>query len=121
MSSGDLDSDGLRFPDQTCSNERLDELQAEKDRICNSIPGKSCSPSKVSLKRLARRPCSEIRARLETLRACYQIREQIQVECFGGRPDAAHRKALQEIQNAIDACQALEEINCAPGHPMADQ
>ena len=112
---------GTRHPNQTCTDARLDELQAEKDRICNSIPGTSCSPGKVSPKRLSRRPCSEIRTRLQALRECYRIRKQIQDECFGGMPDPAHQNALQETQNGIDACEELEKVNCAPGHPMANK
>jgi hypothetical protein len=119
-SAGAAASQGTRNPNQTCCDERLDELQTEKNRICNSTPGESCSSSKVSPKRLARRPCSEIRTRLESLRKCYIIRKQIQDECFGGMPDPAHKNALQETQNGIDSCIELEKENCAPGHPMAE-
>ena len=109
-----------RYPNQTCENEVLDELQAEMHRICNAIPGESCSSKKVSQKKLARRPCSAIRTRIAALEACLAARERIQNECFGGQPDPRHENAIQEIINGIQACKALEAINCAPGHPMAN-
>jgi hypothetical protein len=107
-----------RTKDQTCTNEVLDQLQAEKDRICNSIPGDSCSPSKVSPKRLARRPCSEIRKRIQAFRDCLEIRQRIQDKCFGGTPDKTHEKVLKDLNSGLAACLALEAVNCAPGHPM---
>jgi hypothetical protein len=107
-----------RHPNQTCEDSRLDTLQAIKDAICGLIVGESCSPSKVSPKRLARRPCSEIVARIAALRACLAARQQIQSECFGNIPDPTHARAIQEILNGITACEALQLVNCAPGHPM---
>ena len=109
-----------RYPNQTCENTVLDQLQALKDQICAQIVGESCSPSKVSPRRLARRPCSEIGARIAAMTACLVARQNIQSTCFGGTPDPAHARAIAEIINGITACQALAAINCAPGHPMAN-
>jgi hypothetical protein len=109
-----------RWPNQTCEDNVLDQLQAEMHRICDAIPGDSCSPSKVSQKKLDRRPCSAIRTRIAALKACLAARQRIQDECFGSQPDPRHAQAIQEITNAIQACEALEAINCAPGHPMAN-
>ena len=109
-----------RNPNQTCDDAVLDQLQADKDRICNAIPGESCSPSKVSPKRLERRPCSEIRARIQAVRDCIAIRQRIQNECFGGAPDPVHQRVMNELNSGLQACLALEAINCAPGHPMAN-
>lgn len=97
----------------------LDGLQANKDLVCGRIPGTSCSPSKVSPKKLAKMPCSMIRLRIQALRDCLAAREDIQNQCFGGVPDADHLRAQTEIQNAINQCTTLEAVNCAPGHPMA--
>ena len=108
-----------RHPGQTCDDPVLDRLQAEKDRICNSIPDESCSPSKVSQKRLDRRPCSQIRLRIQALRDCIAIRDKIQIDCFGGRPDPVHQNVIRELTSGLNACLALEAVNCAPGHPMA--
>lgn len=105
-------------PDQTCDDSVLDHLQAEKDRLCNEIPGESCSSSKVSPKRLAQRPCSEIRRRIRAFERCLRIREQIQAQCFGSRSDRAHRDAIEDVRRGLEACQALEAVNCAQGHPM---
>ncbi len=104
---------------QTCINAELDILQAEKDQICNNIPGESCSPAKVSPKRLARQPCSRIRARIAAIQDCLNIREVIQRDCFGGVPDAVHARVMGELAGGLAACLALEAVNCAPGHPMA--
>lgn len=108
-----------RHANQTCDNATLDALQKEMHRICDKIPGESCSPSKVSPKRLARRPCSQILQRNQALRECLQKRQLVQDECFGGKPDPDHIKAMAELTNGLNACVALEAVNCAPGHPMA--
>jgi hypothetical protein len=108
-----------RNPGQTCEESVLDALQAAKDQICNSIPGESCSPAKVSPKRLARRPCSAIRQRIQSIRDCLAIRQKIQDECFGGLPDEIHEEVLKQINSGLAACLALEAVNCAPGHPMS--
>jgi hypothetical protein len=31
-----------------------------------------------------------------------------------------HQKVMDELNNGLEACLALEAQNCAPGHPMAD-
>jgi hypothetical protein len=90
-------------------------------RVCDEVPGESCSPSKVSPKKLARRPCSQIRQRIAAVRECIRLRQNIQDQCFGGAPDPTHAKVLTELQSGLAACLALEAVNCAPGHPMADQ
>ena len=110
-----------RHPNQTCDNSLLDFLQAEKDRVCGSIPGESCSPAKVSPKRLEVRRCSEIRQRIQAITNCLRIRQFIQDECFGGAPDPRHEQVLNELRNGLDHCLALQSRNCAPGHPMAEQ
>lgn len=106
-------------PSQTCDDSVLNHLQAEKDRLCNDMPGESCSSSKVSPKRLAQRSCSEVRTRIRALGNCLRIREQIQTQCFGSRPDQAHRDAIEDVRRGLEACQALEAINCTQGHPMS--
>ncbi|HYO58717.1 hypothetical protein [Archangium sp.] len=109
-----------RHPDQTCDDAVLDHLQAEKNRICNAMPGASCSTSGNSVKRLDRMPCSQVRARIQGLLNCIHIRRFIQDECFGGKPDARHQEVLEQYQNGLVQCQSLEKVNCAPGHPMAE-
>jgi Domain of unknown function (DUF4157) len=109
-----------RWPNQTCEDNVLDKLEEWMHKVCDIIPSESCSPAKVSPKRLARRPCSEIRGRIDWLQECLWRRNWVQVDCFGGQPDKKHQDVIDEINNAIAACKALEAINCAPGHPMAD-
>ncbi|WP_257459760.1 hypothetical protein [Archangium lipolyticum] len=109
-----------RHPNQTCDDTVLDHLQAEKNRICGSIPGESCGSSKTNPKRLARMPCSAIRLRIQALRNCMNIRQFIQEECFGGLPDARHQSAWEDYEKGLTHCLTLEAVNCAPGHPMAD-
>lgn len=109
-----------RQANQTCTNARLDELQNLKDNICK-FPGQSCNPKKFSAKTLDRRPCSEIRQRIQSYRDCTDIRNQIQDECYGGVPDARHATAMSEIQSGLKHCEALEAVNCKPGHPMANK
>jgi hypothetical protein len=109
-----------RHPNQTCDDTMLDHLQAEKNRICGSIPGESCGSSKTSPKRLARMPCSAIRLRIQALRNCMNIRQFIQEECFGGLPDTRHQRAFEDYEKGLTHCLELEAVNCAPGHPMAE-
>jgi len=110
-----------RHPNQTCENEVLDHLQAEKDRICSSIPGESCSPKKVNPKRLDNEPCSVIRRRIQAFENCLNIRQFIQDECFKGVPDEPHARAMNELRSGLGHCLALEARNCASGHPMAER
>jgi hypothetical protein len=109
-----------RRPEQTCENQVLDTMQREMHNVCDRIPGESCSPKKVSPKKLARRPCSQIRQRINAVRECIRLRQRIQDECFGGAPDPAHANAFSDLQSGLAACLALEAVNCAPGHPMAN-
>lgn len=109
-----------RHDDQTCENRILDDMQAAMHNVCDRIPGDSCSPSRVSPKRLDRRPCSQIRTRIRAIRECIRLRQEIQDHCFGGRPDPIHAGVLEQLQNGLTACLALEAVNCAPGHPMAN-
>lgn len=109
-----------RHPDQTCDDAVLDRLQAEKNRICNAMPGASCSMSGNSVKRLDRMPCSQVRSRIQGLLNCIHIRQFIQDECFGGKPDARHQEVLAQYKSGLVQCQSLEQVNCAPGHPMAE-
>lgn len=87
--------------------------------VCDKIPGESCSPKKVSPKKLAKRPCSLIRQRIQAVRECIRLRQDIQTQCFGGVADQRHADVLAELQSGLAACLALEATNCAPGHPVA--
>ncbi len=110
-----------RNPNQTCEDSVLDVLQASKDAICNSIPSvPNWSPSR-SLKMLDRIKCSEILTRIQAFEACLRIRQQIQDDCFGGIPDPSHTIAIEELQRGLLNGRARLAINCAPGHPMANQ
>ncbi|MEH1785070.1 MAG: DUF4157 domain-containing protein [Nostoc sp.] len=109
-----------RYPNQTCEDSVLDTLQQEMHAFCDRIGGESCSPSKVSPKKLARRPCSEIRQRIQAVQECMRLRENIQEKCFGGQPDQAHQDVIEQLKSGLQHCLDLEKVNCAPGHPMAN-
>src|SRR5262249_50328314 len=109
-----------RRPEQKCENLVLDTMQREMHNLCEQIPGESCSPTKVSPKKRARRPCSLIHQRINAVRECIRLRQRIQDECFGGVPDPTHANVLSELQSGLAACLALEAVNCASGHPMAN-
>ncbi|PHM08460.1 hypothetical protein [Nostoc sp. 'Peltigera malacea cyanobiont' DB3992] len=109
-----------RYPNQTCEDSVLDTLQQEMHAFCDRIGGESCSPSKVSPKKLARRPCSEIRQRIQAVQECMRLRENIQDKCFGGQPDQAHKDVIEQLKSGLQHCLDLEKVNCAPGHPMAN-
>jgi hypothetical protein len=48
-------------------------------------------------------------------------RREIQRECFGGKSDAGHEKAKDQVDQGIENLKLLEATNCASGHPMADK
>lgn len=107
-----------RYPNQTCENEELDELEEAKNTSCNVKYPADCSKTR-SKKMLGRIPCSAILESLRLRHICLKRRNLVQEKCFGGIPDDTHRNAIEETQNGIDNCEARTLINCAPGHPMA--
>jgi hypothetical protein len=65
--------------------------------VRDRIPGESCSPGKVNPKKLAKRPCSQVRQRIQAFRECLRHRQNIQDQCFGGVPDPKHADVLSEF------------------------
>lgn len=118
-----------KYPEQTCDDSRREEIKRDKDAVCNTIPGGSLSPKKVSPKKLAKIPCSTIQSRLTAQRECLRQRQLMKGECFNKGPDPSdsaqverhekHEQAISDVQNGIVRSQELAAINCAPGHPMA--
>jgi hypothetical protein len=91
-----------RHADQTCKNSRLDELQAEKDKLSASIsPFNPKAPDSTNKKRLDVVPCSRIRLRLEAMEKVLEKRWEIQKECFGGKPDQVHDKTMTQFEQGI--------------------
>ncbi|MEH2239846.1 eCIS core domain-containing protein [Nostoc sp.] len=109
-----------RYPNQTCEDSVLDTLQEKMHDFCDTIGGESCSPSKVSRKKLARRPCSEIRKRIQAVQECMRLRQDIQDQCFDNKPDQTHKDVMEQLRSGLQHCLDLEKVNCAPGHPMAN-
>lgn len=107
-----------RNPGQTCDDERLDELQSVKERICENIPG---APYNKNPRIRPKMPCSLARARVQAFRSCIEARWRIQDECFGSLPDAEHADQLEQLGRGLDKAIELEQTNCAPGHPMAEK
>jgi uncharacterized Zn-binding protein involved in type VI secretion len=117
------------YPEQTCDNATRKDLHDKKDAACNKIPGGSMSPSKVSAKKLAKVPCSMIKARIAAQEKCLKARETMKEQCFNGPIDesdpaqverkADHETAIQDVKNGLARSRELEAANCAPGHPMA--
>lgn len=106
-----------RYPKQTCENDELDALEAEKKKLCYSGYAATCGdPTK---KRFTKIPCSAIKLSIQQRLACLKARKLIQEKCFGGKPDAGHKQQIDDTQNGIDNCEALKLVNCANGHPMA--
>ena len=111
-----------RHAEQTCKNSRLDELQAEKDKLSASIPPyNSKAPKSTNKKKLDKVPCSRIRLRLEAMEKVLEKRWELEKECFGGKPDPGHDTTMTELEQGIANIKDLEVKNCAPGHPMADK
>jgi len=108
-----------RYPNQTCKNDELDRLEAEKKKLCESGYATDCPKDPLRKREFAKIPCSLIKLSLQQRQACKAARWLIQNTCFGGKPDAAHKGAIDQVQNGINNCEALKLINCAEGHPMA--
>jgi hypothetical protein len=68
---------------------------------------------------LAQIPCSAIKLSIQQRQACLAARWKVQNECFDGKPDAIHKKPIEDHQRGLDNCEALKLLNCAKGHPMA--
>lgn len=107
-----------RNANQTCEDDILDELQAEKDRICNSIPQPSCSAALAKLQKgsklkgtsVAGINRTHIENRIKRINECLAQRNLIQDECFGGVPDEAHTIALNELNNGLTSCKELIKL-----------
>jgi hypothetical protein len=108
-----------RYPDQTCEDDVLDRLQNEKWDLCDKGFALNCKRQKGDEEIVARIPCSKILRSLQQRLACLSQRNLIQEKCFGGVPDAAHKGAIEQVQNGIAHCEALKLLNCAKGHPMS--
>ena len=92
-------------PGQTCTNERLRELQIEKNRLCNRP--RSCKDPGLS--------CADIKVRIQNGSDCVRIRTQIGNECFGGNPNPAHVQELANVRNVLSVCQkAWKDKKCGP-------
>jgi hypothetical protein len=107
---------GRRYPNQSCENDELDRLEAEKDKLCKSSYAADCN---INVKKQPKIPCSKILLSLQQRRACLAARNLVQDRCFGGKPDAGHKTQIDAVKNGIGHCEALELINCAKGHPMS--
>ena len=105
---------------QTCDDAVLDQLQSELQQLKKSMPPfDPKSPNSRNPKKLEKVPCSRIKARLKVLKELLAKRWEIQNLCFGGIPDTVHQAQINQIENAIKNTEALEAVNCVPGHPMA--
>jgi hypothetical protein len=107
-----------RYPNQTCENDVLDALEADKKKLCYSGYAAACSGNHDKPK-FAKIPCSAIQLAIQQRLACKAARQLVQDKCFGGKSDAGHKKAIDQEQDGIDNCEALKLLNCAKGHPMA--
>lgn len=110
-----------RHAEQTCTNSRLDELEAEKKRLMKSVPPYDPkAPGSKNVEKLDKVPCSRIRLRREAMQRVLEKRWEIEKECFGGKPDLGHGTTMTELEQGIAKTEKLEKRNWAPGHPMAE-
>jgi uncharacterized Zn-binding protein involved in type VI secretion len=91
--------------DQTCEDDELTTLQGEKDAIVAELgshrllPGQKGFPANE--KKWPSVPCSEVRKRIQIIERLQAKRQEIQDKCFGGKPDAVHQRAIDELNNAL--------------------
>lgn len=115
------DTSRRRGPDQKCSDEVLDTLQGEADRICKANGrDNTCSPRRRSMKRLGRLQCSEVLRRQAKHQACLASRMQVQERCFH-ETDAGHARAISAAEEAVKWCQVLAAQQCAADSPYNDR
>lgn len=112
-----------RKPNQTCENEELDELEAKKTELCKEKYAANCTGNKENSavrERLNNIPCSNILRSLRQRPPCLEQRKLIQARCYGGIPDPGHKQAIDDLERGLKACEELQVINCAKGHPMSE-
>jgi Novel toxin 16 len=110
-----------KYPNQTCEDDERERLDDEMHEICNNKKrgfAAKCNPKKERVDDI---PCSAVKLSIQQRQACLAARWVVQNKCFGGKPDKNHQDEIDNVQNGIDQCKALEPINCAKGHPMADK
>jgi hypothetical protein len=83
----------LKYPGQTCTDERLDELHTAMKLTCKQPF--SCAKNL---------PCPELTARHAIAVQCHSERKGIEDECFGGNSDAGHKDQIRTVGNAVDTC-----------------
>jgi hypothetical protein len=108
-----------KYPNQTCEEAEREHLEEEKKKVCELKEGFAATCNQ-SLKKLKKIPCSAIKLAIQQRQTCKAARWLVQDKCFGGKPDTGHKKAIDQEQDGIDNCKAVEPINCAKGHPMAN-
>lgn len=113
-----------RYPNQTCSDAEMARLETDMHAICDKGFAATC-PSANTLKRMREKgrsfdtPCSAVLLSIVQRKACLAARWTVQNICFGGKPDAMHKKPIEEHEQGVNNCEALKLIVCATGHPMA--
>nr|WP_024132994.1 hypothetical protein [Citrobacter rodentium] len=79
-------------PGGNCTPQDLNDLQNEKDRLCNQ--SRACAPQM---------PKSELLRRYEINLACASVRKQINNQCFGGG-DRIHMSEESEAYGVGAVC-----------------
>ena len=79
---------------RACTRTRLSQLQSQMHSWCDS--GISCRRAY---------DCDDVNDRMQAGYECYDLREQIQSECYDNQTDRGHAEQLQAVSNAIDGCE----------------
>jgi hypothetical protein len=126
-----------KYPNQTCPDDERErrhneykqtELQLSGDDNCNPGNQKTPKRAKREADRIAAIPCSRINKRIEVLKKAAKQRQDATDACFNKGPDPAnpkvyedHQQVIADHNKAIQHAEAAQKVNCAPGHPMANQ
>ncbi|NJL88243.1 MAG: hypothetical protein HC886_23470 [Leptolyngbyaceae cyanobacterium SM1_1_3] len=94
-----------KFPNQTCEDDRMGELEGIMHGICDL--GFSCSDGTEKLGRKKEKLLTreQLLDNIARAKACIKARQDIQDECFTGSTDPAHAKVIAEIQQALKTCE----------------
>lgn len=108
-----------KYPNQTCTDEMMASLEKEMHDRCDGGYAATCG-SGINKNKRPFIPCSAIKLSIAQRHICLKHRWLVQEKCFGGVPDAVHKKSIDETELGMKACELLKSTNCAKGHPMAE-
>jgi len=109
-----------RGTNQICTNQELDIRAGQQFDLVQAIPPYDPkAPRSNNPDKMAKVPCTRAKLRLQAMQDILAHRQKTQLDCFH-QPDPGHAQAILDAQAGVQKAQDLVNVNCAPGHPMAN-